>query len=115
MDLNLIGYAIYLSVTAVIILRVGSICYRNGNVFVGELIPDHEDLCKRINQILLLGYYLLNIGYCAVTLVQWDTIETVPQLVETVAMKSAVIICIISVMHYLNIFIITNYIKKLIN
>jgi hypothetical protein len=115
MDLNLIGYAIYLSVTAVIILRVGSICYRNGNVFVGELIPDHEDLCKRINQILLLGYYLLNIGYCSVTLVQWDTIETVPQLVETVAMKSAVIICIISVMHYLNIFIITNYIKKLIN
>jgi hypothetical protein len=115
MDFNLLGYGIYLSITAIIILCVGNICYRNGNIFVGELIPDHEDLCKRTNQILLVGYYLLNIGYCAITLVQWDTIKTVPQLVETISIKSAVIICIISVMHYLNIFIITNYIKKLIN
>ena len=84
MDFNLVGYAIYLSITAVIILRVGHICYRNGNIFVGELIPGHEDLCKRTNQILLLGYYLLNIGYCAITLVQWDTIESVAALVETV-------------------------------
>ena len=114
MDFNLIGYAIYLTVTAVIILRVGNICYRNGNIFVGELVPGHEDLCKRVNQILLLGYYLLNIGYCAITLVQWDTIETVAALVETIALKSAIIICIISVLHYCNIFIITNYIQKII-
>ena len=115
MDFNLVGYGIYLSVTAIIILRVGNICYRNSNIFVGELIPDHEDLCKRTNQILLVGYYLLNIGYCAITLVQWDTIVTLAQLVETIAVKSAVIICIISIMHYANILLITKYIKKLIN
>ncbi len=114
MDFNLVGYAIYLGITAIIILRVGRICYRNGNVFVGELVPGHEDLCKRINQVLLAGYYLLNIGYCAVTLVQWGTIESRTQLVETIAIKSAMIICIISVLHYFNIFIITNYIRKII-
>lgn len=115
MAFNLIGYAIYLTITAVIILRVGNICYRNGNIFVAELLPGHEDLCKTTNRILLVGYYLLNIGYCAITLVQWNTIETLPQLVEAIAAKSAVIVCIISALHYFNIFIITNYIKKIIN
>lgn len=115
MDFNLIGYAIYLTIMAVIIFHVGNVCYRNGNVFVAALVPDREDFCKRTNQVLLLGYYLLNLGYCAITLVQWETIETQRQLVEAVAFKSATIICIISIMHYLNIFIITNYIKRFIN
>lgn len=113
MNLNIIGYAIYLLVTIYIIVVVGRICYRNGNVFVSALIPDHEDLCHKINQVLLLGYYLLNIGYCAMTLIGWETIGSVHQLVETIAVKSAVIISIICVLHYANIFIITNYIQKL--
>ncbi|CAM3395140.1 Integral membrane protein [Flavobacterium longum] len=114
MDYNLFGYAIYLLITAVIIFRVGKICYRNGNVFVAQLIPNHEDLCKRTNQILLLGYYLLNIGYCAITLVQWDTILSVQQLVETISVKTAVIVCIISALHYMNIYLVTYQLKKII-
>ena len=114
MDFNLVGSAIYLSVTAFIIVRVGNICYRNGNIFVAELVPGHEEMCTRVNRVLLVGYYLLNIGYCAITLVQWDTIETLPLLVETIAVKSAIIICIISALHYVNIFILTNYIRKII-
>jgi hypothetical protein len=114
MNLNILGYMIYLSVTIYIIAIVGRICYRNGNIFVSALIPDHKDLCHKINQVLLLGYYLMNIGYCAMTLIGWETISTSSQLVETIALKTGIIVCIISVMHYTNIFIITNYIQKLI-
>lgn len=114
MNLNIAGYAIYMTVTIFIIVIVGRICYRNGNIFVSALIPDHEDLCHKINQVLLLGYYLLNIGYCAVTIIGWEKIVSGNQLIETIAFKSATIICIISILHYSNIFIITNYIQKLI-
>lgn len=114
MNLNLIGYAIYLAITTYIIVVVGKICYRNGNVFVSALIPDHEELCIRTNKILLLGYYLMNIGYCAITLADWVTIASVNQLIELIAVKTGLIVLMISVMHYLNIFLITNYIQKLI-
>ena len=40
MNLNITGYFIYLSITIFIILRVGKICYKNGNIFVAELIPE---------------------------------------------------------------------------
>lgn len=114
MNLNIIGYGIYLIITVFIILRVGKICHRNGNIYVAQLIPDHIDLCHKTNNILLLGYYLLNIGYCAMTLISWDVILTFPDLVETIAFKTAIIIGIIAVLHYGNIFILTKYIQKLI-
>lgn len=114
MNLNITAYFIYLFITGIIILKVGKICYQNGNVFVAQLIPNHENLCIRINQMLLLGYYLLNIGYCAMTLVSWKNIENHSLLVEIIASKTAFIILIIALMHYLNIIIITKYIKNLI-
>ena len=114
MNLNIFGYAIYLLMTGIIIVRVGRICYNNGNVFVSALIPNHEDLCHKTNQILLVGYYLLNLGYCAMTLISWKKIMSVDELIEVIALKSAVIIGTIAIMHYLNIFVLTKYIQKLI-
>ena len=114
MNLNIIGYLIYLSITTIIIIKVGSICYQNGNIFVSELIPNDEDLCHKINQILLLGYYLLNLGYCAMTLISWNKILSFHQLIEVIAIKSAIIIGTIAIMHYINIFVLTKYIQKLI-
>jgi hypothetical protein len=115
MNLNIVGYIIYLAITSIIIVRVGRICYQNGNIFVSQLIPDHEDLCQKINQILLIAYYLLNLGYCAMTLVSWDKILSTHQLIEVIAFKSATIIFTIGILHYINIFVLTKYIQKLIN
>ena len=114
MNFNIIGYLIYLSITIFIILKVGKICYNNGNIYVSQLIPDHEELCQRINQMLLIGYYLLNIGYCAITIISWQKILSTENLIEIIASKSAIIIIAIATMHYLNIFLLTKYIKKLI-
>lgn len=114
MNLNIFGYAIYLLMTGIIIVRVGRICYNNGNVFISALIPNHEDLCHKTNQILLVGYYLLNLGYCAMTLISWKKIMSVDELIEVIALKSAIIIGTIAIMHYLNIFVLTKYIQKLI-
>ena len=114
MNLNIIGYAIYLIITTIIITRVGKICYQNGNIYVAQLIPNHEELCQKINQLLLVGYYLLNIGYYAMTIISWERIENPTELIEIITSKSAIIIITIAIMHYINIILLTNYIKKLI-
>lgn len=114
MNLNILGYIIFLVITTYIIIVVGKICYRNGNVFVLELIPGHEELCHQINKMLLIGYYLINIGYCAMTLISWSTITNVTELAEMISSKTSIIVGILAILHYLNIFILTNYIQKLI-
>lgn len=114
MNLNIIAYIIFLLIITYIIIVVGKICYKNGNVFVLNLLPGHEELCIRINKILLIGYYLINIGYASTTLIRWKNIYNLSELVETLSLNIAIIIGLLSIIHYLNIFLLTKYVKKLI-
>lgn len=114
MNYNIVGYLIFLCFISFIVVKVGRICYDNGNTFVAELIPDHKDLCQQINKILLVAYYLLNIGYSAMTLILWEKIISLEMLLEVLAIKLSVIITTLSVLHYLNIYILTHYVQKLI-
>lgn len=114
MNYNITGYFIFITIIVLIIVVVGKICYRNGNIFVAALIPGHLELCTQINKVLLVGYYLVNIGYAAMTLTSWETITSLLQLVEVITFKTSIIICVLSVLHYLNIILLTTAIQKLI-
>lgn len=114
MNLNLVAYSVFIGMMVFIIVVVGKICYKNGNIFVAQLIPGDLELCQQINKILLIGYYLVNIGYCAVNLSFWQTITSLPMLLEVISLKMAGIIIILSSLHYLNIFLLTTQIQKLI-
>jgi len=113
MNLNLIAYSIYITITVFIIIKIGRICYRNGNVFVLHLIPNDKEFCLRINKMLLLGYYLINIGYTIITLSGWTSIRSVLQMIESLSTNIAMILSILAVLHYLNLFWITKFIKKI--
>ncbi|MDN3586757.1 hypothetical protein QWY86_08775 [Pedobacter aquatilis] len=114
MNYNITGYFIFIIIIVLIIVFVGKICYRNGNIFVAELIPEHLDMCQQINKALLVAYYLVNIGYCAITLIGWEEVKSGLQLIEVLSIKVATIVCILSILHYLNIFVLTTNINKLI-
>lgn len=114
MNYNLIAYGSFLLIIAFIVKVIGNICYRNGNIFVSALLPDHLELCQQINKILLVGYYLVNIGYAAMTLIDWEIIDTLPQLVEAITFRVSVIVFILSILHYINIIVLTTSVQKLI-
>ncbi|WP_443946244.1 hypothetical protein ACJVDH_03785 [Pedobacter sp. AW1-32] len=114
MNFNVLGYSLFTLLIVVVILVVGQLCYKNGNIYVAALIPDRKDLCEHINKILLVGYYLVNIGYGTMTFIQWETILSVQQLVETLAIKVAWILAILCFLHYLNIYLLTKTIHKFI-
>ncbi len=111
MNLNLIGYGIYTLITAVIIIRVGAICYHNGNIFVANLVPNDKEFCVRVNKLLLIGYYLFNLGYAVISFSKWPIINTVTHMTEVICYQSAIIICLLAGLHYFNIFWISKFIK----
>lgn len=115
MNYNILTYIVFLSIIIYIILVVGKICYRNGNIYVLNLLQGHEELCTTINKILLAGYYLVNIGYAVTTLAQWQEVTSFTGMIENIAAKTAFIIGVLSLLHYINIIVITKYVQKLIN
>ncbi|WP_177732344.1 hypothetical protein [Flavobacterium inviolabile] len=114
MNYNIPAYLFFLAIMIFIIVRIGKICYQNGNIFVATLLPNHKELCQQINKVLLTGYYLINIGYCAMTLLNWEKITSLEMLFESVALKTSAIIFTLAALHYINIFAIKNYVQAII-
>ena len=100
--LNLIGYFVYGLASIAIIAFVGWYCYHYGAVFLKRLFKHDEDIALTLNKLLLSGYYLLNIGYVAITLSYWQTITTASTLPHAITYKIGFIVLLLGVMHFIN-------------
>ena len=104
--MNTIAYILYLFITYLITVRVGFIFYRNGRVFILELLHHDVQLTEFINRILLTGYYLLNLGYAALMLRSWDTIHTWTDLLLSIMTMTGKIMLTLAVIHFCNMTVI---------
>lgn len=104
---NLIAYSIYLPVTAYITVKVGWICYVKGEQLLAYYTPQEPVICSTVNRLLLMGYYLLNIGYLTVTVSFWQPLTSLDMLVGTLSAKIGMICCILGCLHMINIWMAT--------
>lgn len=104
--MNTLAYIIYLFITYLITVRVGFIFYRNGRVFILGLLNNDVSLTDAINRILLVGYYLVNLGYAALMISTWDTIVSWTELLSSVTIMTGKIVLTLAVMHYCNMLVI---------
>ncbi|UHO39592.1 hypothetical protein H5J24_05760 [Chryseobacterium capnotolerans] len=109
---NIASYLLFLSITSYITIDVGRRCYQEGKAYLKYLLHD-ENLCLTINRILLGSYYLLNLGYIAVSLTTWEKIDSIEEMTRTTAVRIGSIILILCGLHYMNIFALYFLRKKL--
>lgn len=112
MNYNIPAYMIYLALMIFIIVYVGKLFYRNGRVFILSLFRNNAMLTDHVNHLLLVAYYLFNIGYAFFTLRQWESIENIQSLIAVIAANMGVLIFILAITHYLNMFLIYYLSKK---
>lgn len=111
MNYNLLSYTIYLPIIAFIMLRVGWLFHKNGEVFLMNLMPNNIQMVKNVNNLLLIGYYLLNLGYAILTISNWELIKSSIQMINTLTYIIGKIMLLLSILHYNNVFWL-NYLTK---
>lgn len=111
MNHNLIAYLIYLPMAMFITINVGWLFYKNGKVFLMAIFQNNIDLVNYINKVLLLGYYLINIGYSIIIISFWKHLEGWLNIIQSISKNIGMIILILAILHYNNLFWI-NYITK---
>ncbi len=104
--MNTLAYIIYLFITYLITVRVGFIFYRNGRVFILDLLKNDVSLTDAINRTLLVGYYLVNLGYAALMISTWDKVISWTTLLSSVTVMTGKIVLTLAIMHYFNMFVI---------
>ncbi len=104
--MNITAYLIYLIATFYITIYVGKVCYTYGEVFILGLFDNNINTTKSINNILLVGYYLINLGYATLNLINWQPINSIADMVAILSFKIGIITLGLGIMHYFNIYIL---------
>lgn len=115
MNLNIVGYCIYIAVIVYVTVFIGKKFHSNGRVFLHELVADHR-LCEAVNNILLVAYYLLNIGNAIIMIRTWTEIQSIGQLIEVTSYNIGQIILLLAIVHHVNIVLLLlgrSFINKL--
>ncbi len=116
MNYNIITYIIYLPIICFIMVKIGWLVYKNGEVFLINLCNGNFELAKSINKILLIGYYLTNIGYAIITIAYWEKINSLSSMFGSLSSTLGKIIFLLAILHYNNIFWLRQILKtKIIN
>lgn len=104
MNFNIISYLIYLPIVFFITIKIGWILYKSGEVFLCNTLQNEPEIVASLNKILLIGYYLINLGAATITIAFWETIQTSSEMINILSDTLGKTILVLGVLHYNNIF-----------
>jgi hypothetical protein len=81
---------------------------RNGLVFLEDVFSDVK-LAKAVNHLLVMGFYLLNLGYVAVAMRSGAAVPDTSRALETLSWKIGLVLLVLGVLHFFNVFFLNRY------
>lgn len=96
-------YCIYVLISLGITIWVAETLRRNGRIFLVEAFVK-EDVADSVNHLLVVGFYLINIGFISLFLRMAEKPLDAVQAVEFVSFKIGVVLVVVGVMHFFNVF-----------
>lgn len=101
---QILAYIIYLILSLLTVLVVGKNLHRNGQEFLFGECPD-EALSNSTNNLLYIGYCLVNTGFAFYFLNASGTICSLVQLLEFIATSEGIIFLSLGSLHILNVIL----------
>lgn len=105
MDPKLAVYLAYLAITLGLTLWVGRTLLRHGQAFLRDVLPNGE-LAAAVTRMLVVGFYLLNLGYMAIAMKTYGEVTGPVDAVETLATKIGVIMLALVVVHLATVLLL---------
>ncbi len=100
-----VTYVAYLLVSIGVTVWVGNTLYRRGRVFLVDAFQGSEDVADSVNHLLVVGFYLINIGYVTITLRSGVTPVDARQSIELLSDKIGLVLLVLGVMHFFNLYL----------
>lgn len=106
MDLTVLAYVIYLLVSVGLTVWVARTLSRNGRIFLADVLRGNEKLADAVNHLLVVGFYLVNLGFVALYLNQDGGVADAREVFEVVSAKLGVVLLVLGVLHLANVFVL---------
>ncbi|GHF55421.1 hypothetical protein [Streptomyces morookaense] len=112
MDLTVVAYVVYLLASVGLTIWVARTLSRNGQVFLADVLHGNEKLAEAVNHLLVVGFYLVNLGFIALYLQDDDKITNARGVFEALSQKLGVVLLVLGVMHLGNVFALSKFRRR---
>jgi hypothetical protein len=109
-----IGYIVYLLLSVGLTVWVARTLFQSGRVFLVDSFLGNETLADSVNRLLVVGFYLVNIGYVSVALKYGDKPSSLDGLIEHLSTKVGVVMLVLGGMHFFNLYVFSRMRKRAI-
>lgn len=99
-------YFSYLTITILLTVWVARTLHSSGRVFLLDAFHGNAALADSVNRLLVVGFYLINVGYIALALKTSDPLTDFRQVIELESTKIGVVLLILGGMHFFNMFVL---------
>jgi hypothetical protein len=105
-DMSIAGfYFSYLAISVALTIWVARTLHKNGRVFLVDAFHGNEQLADSVNHLLVVGFYLVNVGYITVALKTSYALNTLRAAIELESSKIGIVLLILAGMHFFNILV----------
>lgn len=112
MNLTVLTYLLYLATAVPITIWVARSLFRNGRVFLVDVFHGREDLANAVNALLVVGFYLLNLGFVALYLRLGKPVEDGRGVLESLSGKLGIVLIVLAVVHLTNVWVFNRFRRR---
>jgi hypothetical protein len=105
MNYFILTYLVYIAMSIALTVWVAKVLFKNGRIFLVDIFHGNAQLADSVNKLLVVGFYLINLGYMSLALKESGHIPDAQVVVEVLSFKLGWIILILGGMHFLNLTI----------
>lgn len=102
-----IAYTLYLCISIGMTIWVASVLSESGKMFLIKCFGQDEELAQSTNRLLVIGFYLVNIGFICTRLDGWGTYAH--DLIPAVGSRVGLSVLMLGGMHFFNMFMIAKF------
>ena len=101
------AYLAYLTASVGLTIWVAQTLHKNGRIFLVDSFGGNEGLADSVNHLLVVGFYLINVGYVSLALKYGAKPRDVVEAIESFSTKIGVVLLVLGGMHFFNMYVFT--------
>jgi hypothetical protein len=112
MDLTITAYLLYFAIAVPLTVWVGRALRRHGEIFLIDVFHGDDRLAHAVNQLLVIGFFLLNLGYVAVFMRSSGGVASGRQLLEVLSTKVGSVALVVGIVHFANVWCLNAFRRR---
>ena len=100
-----VSYLVYLLISVTLTIWVARTLHKRGAIFLVDAFHGNAELAASVNHLLVVGFYLINIGFVTLALKTTAVITDSRAAIEMLSDKLGFVLLTLGGMHFFNLFV----------